>query len=84
MLLGVAEVDLGAGGAGGAEGDAAELQLGGGGVGALLDQVERKGLGLLVVFFFQHFQAVDDGADRADQIVADARAQQAPRDRALR
>ena len=36
----------------------------------------RKVLGFLVVFFFQHFQPVDDGADRADQIVADPRAQQ--------
>ena len=42
----------------------------------LFDQVERKLLGRLVLFFFQHFQAVDDGADRADQIVADTRAQQ--------
>ena len=74
--LGVAEVDLGAGGAGRAEGDAAELQLGGGGAGALLDQIEGESLGLLVLFFRQHFQPVDDGADRADQVMANARAQQ--------
>ena len=43
---------------------------------ALLDQIERKGLGFLVLVLFHHFDAVDDRADRADQVVADARAQQ--------
>ena len=70
------EIDLRAGGAGRAESDAAELQLGGRRAGALLDQVERKGLGRLVLFLLQHFEAVDDRADRADQVMTDARAQQ--------
>ncbi len=74
--FGVAEVDLGAGRAGRAEGDAAELQLGGAGAGALLDKFESEGLGLLVLCLVQHLQPVDDGADRADQVVAYARAQQ--------
>ena len=33
-------------------------------------------LGFLVLFLGQHFQSVDDGADRADQVVAHPRAQQ--------
>jgi len=60
----------------GAEGDPAELQFGGGSVGAFLDQFEREGLGFLVLVFGQNFQSVDDGANRADQVVTDPRAQQ--------
>jgi hypothetical protein len=66
---------LRAGRAGGAEGDAAELQLGGSRAGALSDEVERKVLGFGVLALLQHFQAVDDRAHRADQVVADARAE---------
>jgi len=44
--------------------------------GALLDEVERKRLRLLVVVVLEHLEAVDDRADRTDQIVADTRAQQ--------
>src|SRR5581483_7601775 len=44
---------------------------------AFLDEVEGEGLGLLVaLFFLQHFEPVDDGAGWADQIMADARAQE--------
>ena len=44
--------------------------------GALLDEVERECLGLLVLVLLEHLEAVDDRADRADQVVADARAQE--------
>src|SRR4051794_11732664 len=75
--LRVAEVDLGAGRARRAEGEAAELQARRGRPRAPLDEVERKGLGLFVaVFLLQHFEPVDDGAGGADQIVADAGAQE--------
>src|SRR6185437_8326652 len=74
--LGIAEVDLGAGRARGAKGDAAELQFSGAGTGAFLDQIEGEGPSLLVLGLIQNFQAVDDGADGADQIVTDTRAQQ--------
>ncbi len=74
--LGIAEVDLRAGGAGRAEGEAAELQAGGGGLRTLANQVEREfavlGLGIVI----EHLEPVDDGADRADEIMADPRAQQ--------
>ena len=40
--LGIAEIDLGAGGTGGAEGQPAELQPGGSGLRALADQIERE------------------------------------------
>src|SRR5580698_4569325 len=54
----------------------AELQLGRGLFRALLDQIKRKNFGFLVLVLVHDFEAVDDGADRADQVVADARAQQ--------
>src|SRR5262249_37626614 len=41
----------------------------------LLDKIEREALGLGVAVLFQHFEPIDDGASRADQIVTDARAQ---------
>src|SRR6185312_2513724 len=56
--------------------DAAELQLGRRRAGALLDELERELLGLLVLLLIQHFETVDDRADRADQVVANTRAQQ--------
>ncbi|MGY4443964.1 hypothetical protein ACVW04_006783 [Bradyrhizobium sp. LM2.3] len=74
--LGIAEIDLRAGRAGRPEGEAAELEAGGGGFRALANQVERElavvGLGVVV----EHFKPIDDGADRADEIVANPRAQQ--------
>src|SRR5262249_23278104 len=74
-LLGVAGVDLSASGTRRPEGDAAELQACGRGRSALLDEVERKRLGLLVLRLLQHFEAVDDGAGRTNQVMAYARAQ---------
>src|SRR5262249_59055357 len=38
-------------------------------------KIEREALGLGVAVLFQHFEPIDDGASRADQIVTDARAQ---------
>src|SRR5262249_40560925 len=73
-LLGVARVDLRDGRAGGAEGDAAELQARGRGTSALLDQVERAGLGLLILRFLQDLETVDDRAGRTDQVMAHTRA----------
>ena len=74
--VGVAEVDLSAGGAGRAEGETAELEAGGGGLGALANQVERElaifRLGVVV----EHFEPIDDGAHRADEIMTDPRAQE--------
>src|SRR5579863_1536861 len=43
---------------------------------ALLDQIERENLGLLIFVLLHHLDAVDDGADRTDQVVANPRAQQ--------
>src|SRR5580704_16917476 len=54
----------------------AESQLGRGLICALLDQIEGENLGFLVLVLVHDFEAVDDGADRADQVMADARAQQ--------
>src|SRR5262249_11746463 len=73
----VAEIDLRAGRAGGAEGEAAELQARRRRPRTPLDEVEREGPGLLVaVFLLQHFDSVDDLAGRADQIVANARTEE--------
>jgi hypothetical protein len=44
-------------------------------VGALLDQLESKCLGLFVFVLLHDFDAVDDRADRADEVMANARAQ---------
>src|ERR1051326_1517757 len=74
--FGVAEIDRGSDRAGGAEREPAELQARRGLLRALLDQVERESLGLLIAVVFQHFEPVDEGADRADQVVANSRAQQ--------
>jgi hypothetical protein len=74
--LGVPGVDLCASRAGGAEGNPAKLQLGRSGPRAFLDEFKCEILGLLILVFRQHLEAVDDRADRADQIVADARAKQ--------
>ncbi|MGY4345225.1 hypothetical protein ACVWXM_001689 [Bradyrhizobium sp. GM7.3] len=74
--LGIAEIDLRAGRAGRTKSEAAELEASGGGFRALAYQVECElavvGLGIVV----EHFEPIDDGADRADEIVADPRAQQ--------
>ena len=75
-FFGIAQLDLRPGRTGRAERQPAELQLGGSLSRAFLDQIEREGLGLFVLVLFQDFQAVDDGADRTDQVVANARAQQ--------
>ena len=69
-------VDRGAGRAGGAEGEAAELQSGGGDARRLLDEVHREAAHVRVLLGLQHFEAVGDGADRRDHVVADARAEQ--------
>jgi hypothetical protein len=39
---------------------------------ALADEVEREFLVLGLGIVIEHFEPVDDGADRADQIVTDA------------
>src|SRR5262249_17860428 len=75
-FFGIAGIDLGTRAAGGAEGDAAELQPRRSRPGALLDKIEREALGLGVAVLFQHFEPIDDGASRADKIVTAARAQQ--------
>jgi hypothetical protein len=56
--------------------EAAELQSCGGGLGALADQIEREiaVFGLRVVV--EHLKPIDDGANRADEIVTDSRTQQ--------
>ena len=74
--LGIAEIDLGARRPGRAERNAAELQFRRGRARALLDQIEREFLGRLVLLFLEHLEPVHDGADRADEVVAHARAQQ--------
>ena len=65
-----------AGGGGTAKGETAELQLGRGGFGAFLDQVHGEGAHVRILLVFHHFEAVDDRADRADDIMAHARAQE--------
>ena len=70
-LLGGAEIDLGAGRAGGAEGEAGELQAGGGLLGDVADDVEGVVLRLRVVVLVEDLEAVVDGADGADHVVAD-------------
>jgi hypothetical protein len=75
-LFGVPAVDLRAGGTRGAECQPAELQLRGRRLRAFLDEFHREGSGLLVLVLLHHFEAVHDGADRADEVVADPRAEQ--------
>jgi len=67
--LGIAEIDLGAGGAGGTEGEAAELQPRRGRLGALADQVQREFAILRLFGIVKDLEPIDDGADRADEIV---------------
>ena len=74
--FGIAGVDLGAGRTRRPEREAAELQASRGGAGTLLDEVEGEGLGFLVLGFLQNLEAIDDRPGRADQVVADPRAQQ--------
>ena len=69
-LLGGAEIDHRPGRAGGAEGEAAELQAGGGLLGDVADDVEGVVLGLLVVVLVEDLKAIVDGADGADHVVA--------------
>ena len=75
-VLRVAEVDLRAGRAGRAECEAAELQPRRRGLGALADQIEREFAIFRLGIVVEHLKPVDDGADRADEIVANPRAQQ--------
>ena len=70
-LLGVAEVDLGAGRSGRPEGEAGELQLGRGLAGALADQVHGGVAHRLVRLLLEHLQAVRNGRHRIDHIVTD-------------
>src|SRR5262249_56637925 len=75
--LGVADIDVAAGRAGRAKGEAAELQSRRSRFRAPFDEIERKSLSLLItIFFFQHLEPVDDRPRGADQIVANARAQE--------
>ena len=75
-VLGVAEIDGGACGTGGTEGDAGKLQAGRGGPRTLLDEIQREGLHGGVVLVLQHFQAIDNGADGIDHVMTYARAKQ--------
>ena len=74
--MSIAEIDLRAGRARGAECEAAELQARRGRSRALLDEIESKVLCFLVaLLFFEHLQSIDDGPGRTDQIVTDAGAE---------
>jgi hypothetical protein len=70
-LLGGRKLDLGARRAGRAESEAGELQAGGGLLGDVADDVERIGLGLGIVVLVEDLEAVVDGADGTDDVVAD-------------
>src|SRR5690606_11648931 len=59
-----------------AEGDAGELQPRRRLVRAFLDEVERALFHRLVLLVLENLEAVDDGADRTDDIVTDARTQE--------
>ena len=70
-LLGGGELDLGAGRAGRAEGEAGELQAGGGLLGDIADDVEGVVLGLGIVVLVEDLETVVDGADGTDDVMAD-------------
>ena len=70
-LLGRAQIDHGAGRSRRAEGEAGELQPRRGLLGDVADDVEGVVLGLLVVVLVENFQAIVDGADGADHVMAD-------------
>ena len=70
-LLGGGKLDLGAGRAGGAEGEPGELQARGGLLGDIPYDVEGVGLGLGIVVLVEDLQAIVDGADGIDHVVAD-------------
>src|SRR5580704_1215508 len=74
--LGVPEVDLCTRGARCTECDTAKLQARRRRRCALLDELVCESLGLLVLGLIEHFQTVDDGAGRADQVVAYMRTQE--------
>jgi hypothetical protein len=71
-VFGVAHVDLRPRRARRAEGKTCELQTRGRLVGALPDQIERDFAHRRVFFLLQNLKAVDDRADRADDVVAQA------------
>ncbi len=72
--LGVAGVDRCGQRARGAKGEAAELNPRRGGHGALPDQIHGDSAHLGVVIAIEYFEAVDDRADRADDVMTDPRA----------
>src|SRR5262249_28225900 len=75
--LRVTEFDLGGKRARRAEGKTAELQPRRGRLRAPLDEVEGESLGLRVAaFLLQHLEPVDDRPGGADQVMANARAQE--------
>ncbi len=61
------------GGAGRTKGKAGELQPRGSLDRALADEVERNLLHFFVFLVGEHFEAVDDGPDRTDHVVTNAR-----------
>ena len=63
-------------GTGGAKRQSAKLQLGGGGLGALSDQVQCKFPVIAVLRIVEHLEPIDDCANRADEIVAHPGTQQ--------
>jgi hypothetical protein len=75
-VLGIAEIDRRPRRSRRAEGDAGELQARRRRLGALLDELEREGLHRRVVLILQDLEAVDDGADGIDHVVAHTRAQE--------
>ena len=74
--LRVAEIDLRARRSRRAERQAAELQAGRGGLGALANQIEGEIAVLRLGIVVEHLKPIDDGADRTDEIVANPRTQQ--------
>ena len=70
------KIDAGPGRAGGSEGKARKLQPGRGACRAFAHELERVGAHRLVLFDVHHLEPIDDGADRADDVMAHAAAKQ--------
>ena len=79
----LAGVDLVGEAAGGAEGQAEEFELVGAGAGALAEQIHAAGAHLGIVLVGEQFDAVVEGSDRRQQVVAEARAEKAEQIRAI-
>ena len=75
-ILRIARIDLNAGRTRSAESNARELQAGRSATCAGFDEVHRIFVGTT---FLKEFQPIIDGADRGNDVVADAAARSAPR-----